>query len=202
MADLSADSSATDALIRQAASGDPNSFEQLFERHRGALRSLIRLRLDDDLARRVDVSDVIQETHLIAFQRFTEFSRRRPMPFGIWLRRTALEHLAYLHRYHVRTDKRSVRREYQLPERSSIQLAQRLLTSNRTPSRALEAEEEVQRLRQALQNLSDTDREILLMRYVEHLSNKEAAILLGVSEKAASKRHGSALLRLRRFMKP
>ena len=61
--------------------------------------------------------------------------------------------------------------------------------------------EEIERLQQSLQRLPEADREILLMRYVERLSNQEAALLLGISEKAASKRHAAALLKLHRIMK-
>jgi RNA polymerase sigma-70 factor (ECF subfamily) len=45
--------------------------------------------------------------------------------------------------------------------------------------------------------MDEADREILMMRHFEQLSNSEAAELLGLSEPAAGMRHLRALRRLR-----
>jgi RNA polymerase sigma-70 factor (ECF subfamily) len=47
-----------------------------------------------------------------------------------------------------------------------------------------------------LGQLSEADREILLMRNLEELSNHEVAEILQIEPVAASKRYGRALLRL------
>lgn len=44
--------------------------------------------------------------------------------------------------------------------------------------------------------MSDTDREILLLRYIEELTNQEAAEVLGIEPAAARKRLGRAMRRL------
>ena len=49
----------------------------------------------------------------------------------------------------------------------------------------------------ALEQLDDTDREILLMRHGEHLGNSDVAELLGLSQPAAGMRYLRALRRLR-----
>ena len=51
-----------------------------------------------------------------------------------------------------------------------------------------------------LGQLSEADREILLMRNLESLSNQEAAEVLQIEPVAASKRYGRALLRLRSLL--
>jgi len=63
------DSVETQSLLLQADSGDRQAFEELWARHRGALRRAVELRLDAQLSARVDPSDVVQETQLEAFQR-------------------------------------------------------------------------------------------------------------------------------------
>ena len=55
-------------------------------------------------------------------------------------------------------------------------------------------------LRQAVAQLSEADREVVMMRHFEGLSNQEAARLLGVDPATASKRHGRAVLRLHRIL--
>jgi len=70
--------------------------------------------------------------------------------------------------------------------------------SQLTPGENIEAQELAGRVQRAIARLSPDDREILLMRYLEGFSNREAAYLLEISPDAASKRHGRALLRLQK----
>ncbi len=55
-------------------------------------------------------------------------------------------------------------------------------------------------VRRALASLRPSDREVLLMRYVEDLSNEEMACLLELEPATVSKRHGRALLRLQQAL--
>ena len=48
--------------------------------------------------------------------------------------------------------------------------------------------------------LSENDRDVLLMRHVEGLSHREIACILDVDAAAARKRYGRALLRLRKLL--
>jgi RNA polymerase sigma-70 factor (ECF subfamily) len=54
--------------------------------------------------------------------------------------------------------------------------------------------------RRALTELDDDDRDVILGRHFEQLSNREVAFRLGVSEAAAGKRYLRALDRLRVFL--
>ncbi|MBW3540205.1 MAG: sigma-70 family RNA polymerase sigma factor [Planctomycetes bacterium] len=194
------DSSETRRLLDRVRSGDTASFERLFEKHRPALRRMVEARLDRRLGARVDPSDVIQDAHLEAFRRLDDYLARRPMPFALWLRKTAYERILNLQRDHVEAARRSIRREVRLPDRSSLQLANRLFAAGPSPSRQFADRELAAQMRAALAELSPDDREILLLRYLDDLSNHEAACLLGISPGTASKRHGRALLRLHRVL--
>ena len=57
-------------------------------------------------------------------------------------------------------------------------------------------QELLDQVRTAMSDLSETDREILLLRHAEELSNAEAAEVMGIEPKAASARYGRAVLRL------
>jgi excinuclease ABC subunit A len=48
--------------------------------------------------------------------------------------------------------------------------------------------------------LSESDREVLLLRHFEGLSNAEVGALLGLTPSAVSKRYGRAVLRLHDFL--
>jgi RNA polymerase sigma-70 factor, ECF subfamily len=64
------------------------------------------------------------------------------------------------------------------------------------PSERLRRKELAIQIREIVDELNESDREIVLLRFVEELSNAEVAELLGIEPEAARKRHGRALRRL------
>jgi RNA polymerase sigma-70 factor (ECF subfamily) len=187
-------------LLEMVQTGDREAFGRLCARHRPYLRKVIALRLDDRLRSRVDPSDVVQEAQLEAFRRLPDYLARQPMSFRLWLRKTAHERLLMLRRLHLGAACRDVRREAPLPDASSVLLARQLLAPGPTPSQQAVGRERARRVREAVAQLSESDREILVLRNLEELSNEEAAEVLGVNPAAASQRYGRALLRLRKIL--
>ncbi len=200
MAEVPPDSGATQDLLRRAHAGDPRALEELFAGYRPYLRQFVGLRLDTKLRPRVDPSDVVQEAQLEAARRLSGYLEGPPMPFRLWLRQIAQDRLLNLHRRHVATAHRAVGREQPLPEQSSAALAEQLLASGSTPSKQLSRDELARRLHLAMAQLSEDDREILLLRNFEGLSNQEVSHLLGIDPAAASQRHGRAMLRLHKVL--
>jgi RNA polymerase sigma-70 factor (ECF subfamily) len=200
MPDPAPDSEGTCQKLERAAAGDPAAFDELFARQRDFLRVVVQLRMDARLRARVDPSDVVQEAQLDAFRRLRDFLDRRPMPFRLWLRRTVRERLLKVQRRHLDAGRRDAGRDVPLPEHSSLLLAGRLLAAGSTPSQRLDRADAARRVREAVATLPEADREVLLMRNFEGLSNQEVAYLLGLDPATASKRHGRALLRLRQVL--
>jgi RNA polymerase sigma-70 factor (ECF subfamily) len=122
------------------------------------------------------------------------------MPFRLWLRQIAYDRTVKAWRYHLGTARRAAGREVSLPERSSLVLARQLLAGGSSPSQALQRGDLARRLRQAMAELPQTDREVILMRHFEGLSNQEVGCLLGMDPGTVSKRHGRAMLRLHRIL--
>ena len=199
MSEVSSDSAETQQLLRGIRAGDRRAFDRLFERHRAYLRQVIELRIDPRLKPRFDPSDVVQEAQLDAFERLADYLARKPMPFRVWLRRTAHERLLRIREQHVEAACRAVGREIRLPDRSSLQLAQ-VLARGPTPSQQASRRELARQVRHAVARLSETDREVLLMRTFEDLSYRDVGHVLGIEPTAARKRHGRALLRLQAML--
>jgi RNA polymerase sigma-70 factor (ECF subfamily) len=189
----------SEQLLQRTAQGDQAARQQLLVRHQARLLRLIGLRLDRRLAARIDPSDVLQEALLEAVRRLPDYLLQRPLPFYPWLRQLALDRLADLHRLHVRTQRRSVGREERLvlDEQSALELANRLLARDSSPSARLQRSELRTRLEAALARLGERDREILVLRHLEQLSAAEIAAVLGIREGAVYTRHLRALERLR-----
>ena len=189
----------TESLLARCAAGNAEAVSQLLEQHRPFLRRIAELRLDRSLRGRVDPSDVVQETQLEVMRRIVDYVQRRPMSFRVWLHYTACQRLTALWRHHRRAQRRSVDREIVLPEGSSIALAQNLLAES--PSEQLHQQELAQKVQEAVGRLDPADREIVLLRNFEELTNQESAERLAIDEMAASKRYGRALLRLRKLLR-
>jgi RNA polymerase sigma factor (sigma-70 family) len=60
--------------------------------------------------------------------------------------------------------------------------------------------ERIERVAQAVAQLSEADREVLLMRHAEDMPYEEIACLLDIEPAAARKRYGRALIRLQRVL--
>jgi RNA polymerase sigma-70 factor (ECF subfamily) len=123
------------------------------------------------------------------------------MAFYPWLRQLAWERLVRLHRQHIGTRRRSVDREngtfLLLRDRSAFDLARRLVSSGTSPSGYVIREELRERVRATLQRLAPRDSEVLVLRYLEMLTNTEIAEVLGITEGAVKVRHYRALERFR-----
>lgn len=191
----------TDFLLEQAETGDQAAIDALLIRHRQRLRAMVKVRLDRRVASRVDPSDVVQETLLEAYRRLPAYLGERPMPFYPWLRRLAWERLVKLHKKHLHARRRAVGREAgfdpRLSDASVIVLAKRLQGSAMGPqSRIINAELRA-RVQEALERLSVSDRELVILRYLEQLSIKEIMATLDLKESAVKLRLLRALERLR-----
>jgi RNA polymerase sigma-70 factor (ECF subfamily) len=157
------------------------------------LKRVVDARLEPRLRGRIDPSDVVQETLVVASGRIEDFLSRRPTSFRIWLRRKALDQLIDQRRFHRRR-KRDVTNEELLSDASSLAIARGLAVGS--VSRSTMRRELVAQVRAAMEQLSETDREVLLLRHAEGLSNAEVAEVMELEPKAASARYGRAVLRL------
>jgi RNA polymerase sigma-70 factor (ECF subfamily) len=188
----------TRELLDAAKRGEESAANLLFDRHRRAMRRVVAMRMDRRLARRIDASDIVQEALLVASRRLPAYLDGSEIPFHLWLRRIALDRLLDAHRRHRVADKRNMDRERPLySDRSSRELAGQLADLQPTPGALAIRAELTRRFEAAIEELPDPDREILLMRHYEHLTNREAATVLNLSDAAAAMRYLRALRRLR-----
>jgi RNA polymerase sigma-70 factor, ECF subfamily len=192
----------TQRLLERAQGGDQAAFEELFQRHRAKLHRAIAMRMDRRVSARVDASDVLQDTYLEAFKRLPKYLQQQPMPFYLWLCWIAREKVLTLHRRHLGTEKRAVTHEASLlPADSSATFVSAVIAGHEpSPSQALAKTELAERLRLALGQLDDDERDLILWRHFEQLSARDMAQLLQISEAAASKRYIRAVERLRTIL--
>ncbi len=189
-------------LLNGVRDGREDAVNQLMDRHRGAIRRMVQMRMDGALARRVDASDVVQDVLFEASRRMEDYIQSPSMPFHLWLRQLAKDRVIDMHRRHRGAQRRSVDREQHVnnlggDDRSAADLASLLKDAELTPAAATVRKEMEDRFLLALNQLNDDDRELILMRHFEHLGNNEVAEALGLSAPAAGMRNLRAIRRLR-----
>jgi RNA polymerase sigma-70 factor (ECF subfamily) len=199
---MTRESSDIEDLLCRANAGDQQAKADLFARHRKRLRAMVRLRLDRRLAGRIDPSDVVQEAYLDFARRLHEYLTERNVPFFLWLRGLTGQRLVDLHRMHLGAQMRAAGQEVSLyrgalPAASSVSLANQLLGRLTSPTQAAVRAEMQLRLQEALNTMDPLDREVLILRHFEELSNSETAEVLDIQKAAASKRYVRALTRLK-----
>lgn len=185
--------------ISLAADGDAAAFEQLFDQYSAALKRFIEMRLDDRLRRRVDCSDIMQETRITLHRKLKSFAEDQPMPFRLLMLKTAQDRLRDAHRDHIRRQRRSADREVLFSQHSATSIARKLANQS-SPSQRLMREEEQAKVAQLISQLPEGDREMLMMRHVEELKYDEIALLMEINVPTARKRYTRALLRLQKLL--
>src|SRR2546425_228636 len=136
----------TQELLDQARRGDAAAVDRLLAQHREPLRRMISLRLDPALAGRLDASDVVQDVLLEASRRLHDYLRDPAMPFHLWLRHMAKDHIIDAHRRHRQAQRRSLDREQPLvpaalADHSSMELMAQVFDQELTPASAAIQEE-------------------------------------------------------------
>jgi RNA polymerase sigma-70 factor (ECF subfamily) len=189
-------------LLRRAVAGDRAALAELFMAYRDRLRHMVGLRLDRRLHGRIDPSDVVQDAYLDVARRFPEYLADPTVPFYVWLRSLTGQRLIDTHRAHLGAQMRNAAQEVSLyrgalPQASSVSLVQQLLGRLTSPTQAAQRAEMQVRLQEALNAMDPLDREVIVLRHFEELSNNETADVLGLDKSAANKRYIRAVRRLK-----
>jgi RNA polymerase sigma-70 factor (ECF subfamily) len=181
------------AFSRKISVPEPR-IEDLVEEHRSALHSYVSMRLDPRLRRKEPASDIVQSALREVLEHPGNFEYRGPQAFRAFLIR-AVEH------------KIANKRRYWEAQRRSTQDAQGALEldalparngASPTPSELAVGAEAVERLRAALDELSEDDRRLLTMRRFAGLSAEVVAEELGLSASTVRERLGRIMTFLSR----
>lgn len=191
--------------LAQLLDGGQEAVAELFARYRDKLLRMIALRIDCRLLSKVDSEDLLQEAFVTAARRIDDYLDRPAVPVFVWLRQITAQILVDTHRRYLGAQMRDVRQEVTFRRAngtgtSSVFLVTHLADSLTSPSQCAVRQELLAAMTTALQQLSETDREVLVLRHLEELNNHEVAEILEIDKYAASKRYLRALARLRAVM--
>lgn len=172
----------------------PIDLQRLFGDYGERLLFVIKRNLSPALSARFSPEDVLQEAYLSATQRTDFFTARPDVPSYFKLRTIILQTIIDLERRHLQYEKRSALKEVS-GEAATVALG---TTPDEAPSpRTLLARKERNTLlKHVMDELSESDHQILVLRHFDGMGNAECAAALNITQKAASIRYVRALQRL------
>ena len=180
-----------EAAAARAKAGDADAFRVLVERHS---RSLFRLAFRMT-GNEQDAEDIVQDSFLRAYRRIGKFDERAS--FGTWLYRITVNCSLDLVRARKRRSEQSGSANPEMDD-----LIQSLPSTGATPDRMAMSGEARQRIAEAMEELSASERTAFVLRHFEGMCIDEVSRVLGCRPGAARHCVFRAVQKLRRALNP
>lgn len=175
----------TDAnAVQLASAGDADAFSYLYEQNVKRIYNYIYYRIGSE----ADAEDLTARVFHRAFGHINKYVEKG-VPFTAWLYRIAHNLTANWYRDTQR------RREVSLEDHIEIPVQGEL------PERTMEKNQEKELLLTAIRRLPADRQELILLKYLEDLSNGQIAIIMGRTEGAIKSLYHRSLLSLREELK-
>ncbi|MFK7736301.1 MAG: sigma-70 family RNA polymerase sigma factor [Pirellulaceae bacterium] len=198
--------SEVDALIEKTLNGDREALSELLDRYRPRLRAMVNFRMDPRVRKRVDPSDILQESFIeLARKLPTAKLPQDPSSFFVWIRGITMDRLLVAHRRHLAAKVRDARKELSIDQKfggdaTSMCLAAGLLGKETSILGKIVRREQKQLVISLLEQMDGIEREVIALRTFEGLSNSEVAQILNLTKQKASRIFIRGLERLRASM--
>jgi RNA polymerase sigma-70 factor (ECF subfamily) len=190
-------------LLSLARAGQDEAMGRLLELYRNYLGLLARLEIGRRLQGKVDDADLVQDTFLQAHRYFARFRGKTEGELVSWLRQILAEVVGKLVRRYYGTQRRDVRLERDLAaelDKSSCLLAEGLAARQSSPSQQAARREQAVLLADALQQLPERYREVIVLAHLQGLGFPDVAQRMGRSVDSVKNLWARAVARLRRVL--
>lgn len=169
-----------DELLNRAISGDREAFGQLYEKYVGRIYNYIYYRTGNAY----DAEDLTERVFMRALRHIGRYNQRG-LPFSAWLYRIAHNLVANWHRDNSR--------------RKEIPLDDGILSmhSGGFPETEMMRVEEQESLLRVIRYLPSERQQLLILKFVDHLSNAEIGQVMGRTEGAIKSLYHRTLLAVR-----
>jgi RNA polymerase sigma-70 factor (ECF subfamily) len=190
-------------LVRRARAGSGADLGRLLDLYRKYLTLLARVQIGRRLQGKIDAADLVQDTFLQAYRDFGQFRGGTEEELIGWLRQILAHTLAMCVRRYYGTQRRDVRLERELAvelDQSSRVLDEGLLAKSSSPSSQAARREQAVLLANALGELTEDHREVIMLRHMEGLPFPEVARRMGRTIDSVKKLWPRAIVQLRRIL--
>lgn len=168
-------------LIASAQQGDRAAFSQLYERHVQAIYRYVALRVNDERL----AEDITADVFVRALEGIEKFEYRG-VPFSAWLYRIARDRVVD----HYRRQSRH----------RDASLSESLASDAPEPHDTVVSDMDRQQIDACLERLKDDQRQVIILRFMEHLRAEEIAQILGKTAVTVRSIQHRALASLSRMM--
>jgi RNA polymerase sigma-70 factor (ECF subfamily) len=168
-------------LVEKAKNFDSDAWAQIYQRYHPKIYTYLYHRLEDTYA----AEDIAADVFLRACEKIGSYSYRGT-PFIAWLYRIARNKMVDHLRYQAKIKKRPLNEEA---------LEQSLINEDTTEGTTVREE-----LKGVLKNLTEDQRQVILLKYFGDLSNADVAGIIGKSEGAVKALQHRALASLKRIL--
>jgi RNA polymerase sigma-70 factor (ECF subfamily) len=172
-----------DTVLERAVQGDQEAFSALYEQYVGRIYNYVLYRTGNPS----DAEDITARVFHRALNHIQRY-QFQGVPFSAWLYRIAHNLVANWHRDNSR--RQEVPLEDHVP----------WIGGGNHPESALVDGQELEGLVRAIRTLSPERQHLIVLKFVEHLSNAEIAVIMGKSEGAIKSLYHRTLLALREVM--
>lgn len=174
----------------------------LLDQYRGYLGLLAKLEVGPKLQRKIDPSDIVQETMLDAHRQFPRFAGTTEVQFLAWLRRLLAGKAANTVRHYFGTQGRNIQQELEGQfsesfDRVSGFLNRMAIADSESPSQQVVRREQSVIVADALMQLSSDYRMVIVLRHWDELTFPEIAERMHRSVNSVEKLWLRALGKLR-----
>ncbi len=169
--------------VALASRGDAEAFSYLYEKNVTRIYNYIFYRIGSAS----DAEDITSRVFYRAFGHINSYVEKG-VPFSAWLYRIAHNLIANWHRDNLRRKEVPLEDHLELPQRSD------------QPERMLEKNQETELLLKGIRRITADRQQLILLKYLENLSNAEIAMIMGRSEGAIKSLYHRALISLREEM--
>ena len=176
-------------LVRRASKGDRPAIDDLLAMHLPGLRAFLRLRAGPVIRRRESVSDLAQSVCREVLEQVDRVQYGDEPGFKRWLYTTALRKVLHRYEYYAAEKRNFLREQPQAPGSTASSAAAStaiadLYRTFSTPSQHATRKEDLERVEQAFDALTEEQREVVTLAHVVGLPRGEIAQQLGKSEGA------------------
>lgn len=172
-------------IIERAIQGDDEAFSLLYQENLKKIYNYIYYRTGNSH----DAEDLTARVFQRALNHISKYKKTN-VPFSAWLYRIAHNLVANWHRDNSR------RKEVPLEEQTELR------NKPEIPEREIEDRQEIEFLLKTIHRLSHDRQMVLILKYVEDLSNKEIGDIMRKSEGAIKSLYHRTLLELREYLEP
>ncbi|TAH36376.1 MAG: sigma-70 family RNA polymerase sigma factor [Planctomycetota bacterium] len=185
----------SEQLLQRASRGDSGAVGELLAQQLPGLQAFVRLRMGRMLRMREDSGDLVQSVCADILRNLDRFQYQGEANFRCWLFTTAARKIADRCDHH-QAGKRDLRREAGYGGADAQPLLAAQYRTIMTPSARVMAAEEVARMEECFEKLSEEEREVILLAKIVGLSRAEIGAQMGKSEGAVRTLLSRALVRL------